>query len=179
MFWLDTTILAVLCLGAILGARTGLVWQLARVVGIGGSIYLAVAINGPVSDLMRDVFLLGADPRLSQLLAYVVVFVCSYLIIYFLTCLIYEGIEATPLEPFDRLLGAALGLVKAAAVLAVVCWSLVSLQNPRTQQFAEKSMLVPALADGMEAALMLIPASVKQDLCEGLQNLRDLARPKG
>jgi membrane protein required for colicin V production len=179
MFWLDTTILAVLCLGAILGARTGLVWQLARVVGIGGSIYLAVAINGPVSDLMRDVFLLGADARLAQLLAYIVVFVGSYLIIYFLTCLIYEGIEATPLEPFDRLLGAALGLVKTAAVLAVVCWSLVALQNPRTQQFAEKSMLVPALADGMEAALMLIPASVKQDLCDGLQNLRDLARPKG
>src|SRR5262245_41364054 len=131
MFWLDTAILAVLSLGAIIGARSGLVWQLARVAGLAGSIYIAIAVNGPASTLMQDVFLYGADPRLAKLLAYVVVFISAYLVIYFISCLVREGIQATPLEPLDRALGAGLGVVKAAGVLAVVCWAVASLQHPK------------------------------------------------
>ena len=94
MFWLDTAILAVLSLGAIFGARSGLVWQLARVLGLAASIYLAIAVNAPASTLMHDVFLYGADPRLARLLAYVVVFLGVYLVIYCISCLIREGIQA-------------------------------------------------------------------------------------
>src|SRR5438094_5356849 len=57
MFWLDTAILAALSLGAIFGARSGLVWQLGRVLGLAASIYIAIAVNAPASSLMHDVFL--------------------------------------------------------------------------------------------------------------------------
>ena len=49
MFWLDTAILAALSLGAIFGARSGLVWQLGRVLGLAASIYIAIAVNAPAS----------------------------------------------------------------------------------------------------------------------------------
>ena len=178
MFWLDTAILAVLSVAAIFGARSGLVWQLARVLGLAASLYAAIAVNGPASALMQDVFLYGADPRLASLLAYVVVFLSVYLVICFVSCLIREGIQATPLEPLDRALGAGLGVVKAAGVLAVVCWAAASLPHPKTHEIMEKSTLAPMLADGMEAVLLIIPSELKQDLWDGVHNLKALARPK-
>lgn len=178
MFWLDTTLLAALSLGAILGAMTGLIWQLARLLGLALSLYIAIAVNAPASSMMHEVFLQGADARLARLLAYVVVFASVYLVIYFVSRLVYAAIESTPLEPLDRLLGAALGLVKASVLLAIVCWGLASLQHPKTQETLERSLLAPTLANGMDMALHCIPPGVKTELQEGLDNLKELARGK-
>jgi membrane protein required for colicin V production len=178
MFWLDTALLVTLGLGAILGARTGLVWQLARLLGLAVSVYVAIVVNGSVSEFMHEVFLQGADVRLARLLAYILVFAAVYLVIYSLSRLIYQSIVSTPLEPIDRLLGAGLGLVKAAGILALVCWALASLQHPKTQETLERSFLAPTLANTVDMALHCIPPGVKEDLNEGLENLKELARGK-
>jgi uncharacterized membrane protein required for colicin V production len=75
MFWLDTALLAALSLGAILGARSGLVWQLARLLGLTLALLLAVRLNEPAAALAQGMLLDGADPRLVRLLGYAVVFV--------------------------------------------------------------------------------------------------------
>ena len=77
------------------------------------------------------------------------------------------------------MLGAGLGLLKVAVILAVVCWGLASLQHPKTQEALERSLLAPTLANGVDTALHFIPPGVKTELNDGLENLKDLARGKG
>jgi uncharacterized membrane protein required for colicin V production len=136
---------------------------------------LALRLNEPATAMAQGMLLQGADPRLVRLLGYAVVFVLVYLVLYVLTCIVYESIEATPLEPFDRVLGAALGAGKAALVLGILCWTLVSVQQPKAQEIVDRSLLAPALAEGLETALLFVPADWKTDLRASLEGVKDLA----
>src|SRR5262249_12712229 len=139
------------------------------------ALFVAVRLNAAATTLVQDVFLQGADTRLARLVGYAVVFVFVYLLLYVLTCVVYESIEATPLEPFDRVLGAALGVVKTGLLLAVLCWTLASLPQPRAREILDRSLLAPALADGLETALPFVPTDWKTELRAGLESVKDLA----
>jgi membrane protein required for colicin V production len=166
--------LAALGLGAILGARSGLVWQSARLVGVGAAAFMAVRFHEPAAEAAQSAFQ-GADPRMIHVLGYVLVFAAVYLALYLLTCVIYESIEATPLEPLDRLLGALLGAAKVGLFLAILSWAIVSAQHPKAQEIVERSVLAPALAEGLDAALLFLPPDWQEELHSGLENVKDLA----
>ncbi len=178
MFWLDSTILAVLGLGALLGALSGLLWQVARLAGLVAAVYAAVVLNEPASALVHEGFLQGADPRAARLAAYGGVFLAVYLVFYFLTYLLYQGLEAARLEPLDRLLGAALGLAKAGLILAGLCWGLASYPHPKTQELLGKSLLAPILAEGLDSLLRTLPPEFTIDSWEELRPFWDRERGK-
>ena len=75
MYWLDTAILVLLGVGAGLGAWTGLLKQVVRVVGLIASIYAAVMFHGWAANWLQQTFLQGSDPAIPDALSYVVVFV--------------------------------------------------------------------------------------------------------
>jgi membrane protein required for colicin V production len=178
MFWLDTSILAILSLGAVFGAMSGLMWQVARFASVAAAIYAALLLNDQVSVALHEGCMQGADPRFVRMAGYVVVFLAVYLALFFATRLVYQGMEAARLEPLDRLLGAALGLGKAALLLAAIAWTLGSFQHPKTREVLDESALAPVLAEGMEAVMQVIPPEVKAEVCDGLQSLKEIARRK-
>ena len=45
MYWLDSTILALLAIGALVGAWTGFLWQVARILSLALSLYAAILAN--------------------------------------------------------------------------------------------------------------------------------------
>jgi membrane protein required for colicin V production len=178
MFWLDTSILAILSLGAVFGAMSGLLWQVARFACVAAAVYAAIALNDQVSAALNEGCMYGADARAVRTAAYVIVFLAVYLVLFFATRLAYQGMEAVRLEPLDRLLGAVLGLGKAALLLAAVAWTLASFQHPKTRELLDQSTIAPALAEGMETVLQVIPPEVKAEVCDGLKSLQEIARGK-
>jgi membrane protein required for colicin V production len=178
LYWLDSAILAVLLIGFVFGALSGFVWQVARVASIGLAIYAAIYLNEWAAGLLQDLALQGADPRVAMVLAYLLVFIAIYLIFFSATLLVERGMTAVRLQPLNRLLGGGLGALKAGLLLGAVFLGMASYPHARTQEFLDRSLLAPPLAETMQLVIVAVPREYKDWLCSGLNNLRDLARTK-
>src|SRR5947208_742643 len=126
MHWLDIIILVVLGVGAAMGFCSGLLWQVARVVSLALSIYLAILANTPATDWLGEQFP-DLGPAVSRIGAFIAVFLLVYLALYLLTRAIHNAIKAAKLETVDRILGALLGAIKMAALAACVCGLMAAL----------------------------------------------------
>src|ERR1043165_866694 len=115
MNWLDILLLVTVALGAALGFWSGLLWQVARILSLGISLYAAIVANSKVAEQLAEHWK-DATPLVHRVAAFIAVFALSYLVLYLITRIIHDGIRATRLELFDRLLGAILGAAKTVAV---------------------------------------------------------------
>jgi membrane protein required for colicin V production len=176
MYWLDTTILILLGLAALLGAMSGLLWQLLRVVGFGVALYCSIFGNDWASGVLRDAFLRDADPGVVKAVAYGVVFLAVYLALFLITFLLERALRAVKLKAMDRLLGAGLGAVKAALILGAIFLGVASIPHPSARELMDRSAIAPVLAAGANLAIAAIPAEYKAQLQEGLNKLHDPAR---
>jgi membrane protein required for colicin V production len=179
MYWLDTLILALLALGAALGFYSGLLWQVARLLTLVVAVLVTVACNDAACELCREHLLRDAEPRIVQVVAYVLVFLAAYLVLFFATRLLYAGIRASDLEIADRLLGALFGAAKLALIVGGCCLTAANYPHPSTREWLAKSTLAPAFADGMEHVLIVIPDEYKENLRSTLVSLRDLLSRSG
>src|SRR5262249_40047103 len=145
MHWLDTTILALLIVGALFGARSGFLRQVGRVAGFAVALYAAVYFHEWAANLLGQVFLQDADPRIARVLAYLVVFVVVAVTFFSVFFLLERGMEKARLQPLNRSLGAGLGAGKVALILGAIFLGMASYPHPRTQELLQKSVLAPAL----------------------------------
>jgi membrane protein required for colicin V production len=173
MHWLDTTILALLVLGALFGARSGFLRQVGRVVGFVVALYGAVYFHEWAANVLQEVFLQDADPRVARVLAYLVVFVVIAAAFFSALFLLERGVARSRLQPINRSLGAGLGAAKIALILGAIFLGMAYYPHPRTQELLQKSVLAPALAHGVDALLIAVPQEYKQELSSGLANLRE------
>ncbi len=172
MSWLDGTLLGVLGLGAVLGALTGFFVQLARILGVAVALYLSILCNDGIASYVHQHVMPAVPVEVVQAAAYLAVFVAIFVLFLVLTAVMRYGLRGTGLELMDRLLGAVLGCAKMAIALAAVCLILVHYPSPATHEVLNKSVLAPALAQGMELSLVLLPADMRREVHEGLSNLR-------
>jgi uncharacterized membrane protein required for colicin V production len=178
MYWLDTVILLVLGMGAILGALTGLLWQVLRLGGLIVAVYASIFFHDWAANMLQESFLRGADPNIARVLGYVILFVPIYAIFVVATLLLEKFIKAAKLRAVDRLFGAGLGIVQTALILGAVFLGMANYPHPRTQELMEKSTFAPALADGMNLVIAAVPEEYKRELTNGLKQLRDTIREK-
>ena len=178
MYWLDTLLLALLALGGVLGFFSGLLMQFARILTLGAALVTTVACNDAASRFCQEQLLREADPRISQAVAYVAVFLGVYVVLFLATRLLCRGIRASDLALLDRLLGGLFGACKMALILGACCLAAANYPHPLTREWLTKSSLAPAFADGMEHVLVVIPDEYKENLRATLVSLRDvLSRP--
>jgi membrane protein required for colicin V production len=177
MHWLDILILVVLGVGAAMGFCTGLLWQVARVVSLALSLYLAIMSNTPVADWLGQQWN-DINPGVSRIVAFITVFVCVYLILYMITRLIHRAIKATKLETLDRVLGALLGAVKMGLIVACVCAVMVALDLQIFKDWFEHATIAPQFAKGTEIAVGWIPQQYRDQANEGVQQVRDQVQQK-
>jgi membrane protein required for colicin V production len=174
MYWLDTLLLVFLAVGAALGFFSGFLWQIARILTLAIAVVATVVCNDPASLFCREQLLRDADPRVAQAVAYVLVFLSVYVVLFLATRLLYKGIRAADLEIVDRLLGGLFGAAKMAMIAGACCLGTANYPHPTTRDWIAKSTLAPALADGMEQVLIIIPEDYKENLRGTLVSLRDL-----
>jgi membrane protein required for colicin V production len=173
MHWLDVTLLALLALGACLGFWSGLIMQVARLLCFGLSIYLTFLLNEPVTRLLHERVAPEAHVNLLRGVAYIVVFLVVYISLFALSRLIYRVVRATKLETLDRLAGAVLGAFKMTLVLAPICALLAMLSLPATDDWMKQSKIAPVLAQGLHAAMILVPDNYKTQAQESVDHVRD------
>jgi membrane protein required for colicin V production len=178
MYWLDTTILVLLGLGTLLGAVSGFLWQAARIAGLGVSLYAALHLNAEVVAWVRESLLPATEPRFIRPAAFVAVFAGIYLAIFGVTLLLEKALRVAHLKPFDRLAGAGFGGLKAVLLLGALCLGMASFPHPATEEWMTKSALAPALAEGMNAVLAVLPSQYTDELRTGLHNLRESIRAR-
>ncbi len=178
------------CIGSIRSCSRCLAWEapwafsaacsgsVARILTLGIALVTTVACNDAASRFCQEQVLREADPRISQAVAYVAVFLGVYVILFLATRLLYQGIRASDLEFLDRLLGGLFGAGKVALLLGACCLAAANYPHPLTRGWMSKSSLAPAFAEGMEHVLVIIPDEYKENLRATLVSLRDvLNRP--
>ena len=178
MYWLDTAILALVGVGAVLGAWTGILKQAVRVVGFSASLAATIFFHGWAANWLQQAFFQGADPAIPNVLSYAVVFV-TIMLAFQVTALAVEAcLKAVKLKWLDRLCGAGVGSIKAALILGVVFLTVISYPHPSTQEVMRQSRLAPVLAGGMELSLRAVPAQYTNDLRAGMEKLKEAADQK-
>jgi uncharacterized membrane protein required for colicin V production len=178
MHWADTTIIVILLIGAGFGAMNGFLWQLSRILSFGVSLFACIYFHEWASNTLAEVFFKGADVRIPRALAYPIVFLAVYIVFASGTLLLERCMRAAKLQPLNRLAGAGLGAVKTGLILGTIFIGMANYPHERTQEIMEKSVLAPALADGMNIAISAVPAQYREELQNGLKNLRETARAK-
>jgi membrane protein required for colicin V production len=177
MHWLDIVILVVLGIGAAMGFCTGLLWQVARVVSLGLSLYVAFVTNNAAADWL-DTQWKDVTPAVNHVVAFIGVFLAVYLILYLTTRLLHKAIKASKLETFDRLLGALLGAAKMAAVAAGICAVMVALDMEIFKEWFAEAKIAPAFAKGSDVAVRMIPPQYREQIDDGVEQVRDQMQKK-
>jgi membrane protein required for colicin V production len=172
MHWLDITLLVVLTLGALLGARSGLLWQVARLVTFGVAFYVSIFYHEQLADLLGS-YVTGASPFVLSALAYVGSFLGIYLVLFAITALLERVLKASKLKGLDRLLGAGFGALKATLLAGAVLMGLALLASPQTDAAMAESKLAPVLLQGMQAATVAVPQEYKDQFNASLERIRE------
>ena len=172
MHWLDIVILVILGVGAAMGFCSGLLWQIARIVSLALSVYLAILTNANVTAWLGDQWP-DANPAFNRVAAFIAVFLIVYICLYLITRLIHKAIKESKLEMLDRLLGALLGAVKMAAVVACLCGVMAALEMQIFKDWFAQATLAPQFAKGTEIAISWIPQSYRDRLDQGVIQVRD------
>lgn len=172
MHWLDILILVVLGIGAAMGFATGLLWQVARVVSLGLSLYAAIVTNAAAADWLADQWK-DVNPAINHIVAFIGVFLAVYLALYWITRALHKAIKASRLETLDRLLGGLLGAAKMAAVVACVCAVMAAVDLPLFREWFDQATVAPYFARGSDIAVRFIPPQYREQMDEGVEQVRD------
>ena len=177
MHWLDIIILVVLGLGAAMGFYSGLLWQVARVVSLGLSLYVAIVINTAAADWLgrqwKDV-----NPAVNHVVAFLGVFLAIYLTLYLITRALHKVIRETKLETLDRVLGGLLGTAKMAAVVGCVCGVMAALDLQIFRDWFQEATVAPYFARGSAIAAHWIPPQYREQVDDGVEQVRDQLQKK-
>ncbi len=179
MYWLDTSILILLVVGAGLGAWTGLLKQVVRVVGLIAALASAVFLHGWTAGLLQQSLLKGSNPLVADGLAYAAVFLIVLLAFQLTAMAIDRLLKAVKLKWADRLLGCLVGGLKVALILgAIFLIMTVFPPNDATRDALKQSQIAPVLAAGADLAIQAVPSTYTEKLRDGFDNLKKEAEKK-
>jgi membrane protein required for colicin V production len=170
MHWLDFVLLLVLGFGMLLGLRSGLLWQVARVVTFALAIYACVHYHTVAADWLAS-NVRGLTELTGKLLAYLVTFVAVYLVCFLVTHLLERALRAAKLKPLDRLLGAAVGVLKAGLLAGGVLMG-VAVYAPDAEPTLAESKVAPVLLKGMRVIIVAVPQQFKDRFNETLDRIK-------
>jgi uncharacterized membrane protein required for colicin V production len=178
MHWLDTVLLVVLGIGALLGAWAGLVRQVLRIVAVCVAIYACVYFHEAANGFLAG-RLDGAPPFLVSLLAYALICGVVFLVFWLIRQALEKGMKAAKLKPVDRVLGALLGVVKFGLASGAILMGLAVLGLPLTDSALADSKVAPVLLDGMKAVIVLVPQDYKNEVDNSVQRVKQKAAEAG
>src|ERR1700688_4526874 len=98
MHWLDFILILVLGIGGLLGLRSGLLWQVARLVVFAAAIYACIHYNSDVAAQLLQWFE-GLNDSTAKLMAHIVTFLGVCLIGLIITMILEHFLRAVHLKP--------------------------------------------------------------------------------
>lgn len=138
---LDLIILGMLAVGMIVGLRSGLIKQVASLVGLVLAFVLGLQFMHPVGATAVES--LGVSESLGPLLGFVLVFLGVQVAVFAVVKIVEGLIGALKLSSVNRVLGGAMGGFKAALVLSVAFLVLSNLDIPDANARSSSRLYVP------------------------------------
>jgi len=168
MHWLDFVLLLVLAFGAFLGARSGLLWQVARVLTFFLAIYFCIHHHTTVAGWLLQT-MRGASPTVTWLLAYLVTFLSVYAACMVITYVLEKALHAARLKPVDRVFGAIIGIIKAGLLAGAILLGVALYAAPGEADNAlGESKVAPVLLKTMKVVIVSVPQQNNDRLGETL-----------
>lgn len=146
---LDILIGIVLIIGLARGLATGAVRQIVSFAGTVVAIVLALELMDPIGSVV-DRAIPMAD-SVEPVVGFIVVFLALQLVLLFLVRLVEAGIKVFRLSMVNRVVGAAVGVCKAALILSVLFLVLGFFDVPEEEN-RDASMLYEPVASVFPAA---------------------------
>lgn len=162
----DGIILLVILLSAVQAASAGFFQE---AFGIGGLVfgYLLAAWN---YQRLADRFVQYSSPWLVEIAAFLIIFVGVMILAGIAGRIAHWLVKEAGLAVFDRILGAALGLVKGCLLVAIVLTSMTAFTP--TSKWLQGSQLAPYFLVVGRAAIWVAPAQLRHRFYEGLDLVR-------
>lgn len=158
--WVDWALLAVLVLSVAIGLWRGLVFEVLSLLGWVAA-FIAAQAFAPVLAPHLPIGTPGS--ALNFALAFVATFVLALLLWGIASRLIRLVLHATPLQPIDRLLGAAFGLARGAVLLLAV--TTVVLLTPAKRSLAwQHSHGAAWLSASLQGLKPVLPDAISRHL---------------
>lgn len=177
MYWLDSVLLIVLAIGATLGAWTGLLRQVARVVTLVVAIYACIHFQDVASRVLVK-YVEAPSPVLLQILSYVLIFVVVLALGLVITYLLDKLLVVAKLKPMDRILGSLVGLLKAALIAGALLLGFTIYSTEGTDEVMSRSKIAPVLLRGMRIVIVAVPDRIKDRVSESLERYKQLNEKK-
>lgn len=156
---LDFLILPVLLGGFVSGYSTGLIRQVASLLGMILAFVLGVHLMEPVGAMVSGS--LGLSERVAPLVGFVLVFLGIQVVVFALAKMVEALVGALKLTLVNRLLGGGLGVVKSALLLSVTFLVLQYVQLPGAS-LREGSWLYEPVASSLPRAWAYLSDNVPQ-----------------
>ncbi|WP_244952266.1 CvpA family protein [Roseimaritima ulvae] len=152
----DILMLVVLAGAAIFGAIKGFAWQLASIGSIVLSYVVAVRYREPFSQAI------AADPPWNRLLAMLILYVGTSLVIWVAFRMISKTIDRMKLREFDRHAGAAFGLGKGILYCTLITLFAATLLGPAASEKIVQSRSGYYIAKLLARGNGVMPTEVQQ-----------------
>jgi uncharacterized membrane protein required for colicin V production len=167
----DVLVLALVLLGAALGARRGLIAQLARLLALAGGLYAARVASPEAAIAVRAVFR-SVGPPADRCLGFLAVFLAIAIGVTIAGIRLRERIRESALASVDRAGGALLGGAKGLLLCYVALFvALLFPLKPVTREL-RASWSAPLLLGAIGVTAPLFPPEFE---ARGLETARDIA----
>jgi membrane protein required for colicin V production len=165
----DLMMLGILAAAAVLGYFKGFVWQVAWIAGIALSTFMAVRFANTVAPFV------GQQPPWNRLLAMLVVYMATSMVVWLLFRVVSGAIDAVHLSAFDHQLGLLFGLAKGALLCIVITFFAVTLAPGfRGQILGSQSGRI--VAELIVRADEFLPAEVSETVDPFIKQFEDRLR---
>lgn len=177
MNWMDIVILSLLALGTGFGIKSGLVWQLGKLVALVGAIIATAWLHEPVGNcLARNM----ANETGAHMLSFTLTFIVAYAGVWLVTWLLeWKLRKHTGLKTADRVFGGAIGLVKTSLIIGAVLMGFAVYAVLPVEETMSESFMAKYLVMGMQKVAVAIPGHYRQDLSRFCDRAYDYAKGKG
>jgi membrane protein required for colicin V production len=150
MTLLDGFIAVVLAGGLLHGVSAGALRQIASIVGLVFALLVSIQLMHSVGALA--VQSLGLSDAIAPVVGFVVLFFGVWLLFFAISRLLERVLEALSLSVLNRIVGGALGTLKAALLLSVLFLVLAEIDVPEPER-QQQSLLYGPIAGALPATL--------------------------
>lgn len=168
----DLMMLGILAAAALLGYFKGIVWQIAWIAGIAASTFVALRFAGHLAPFV------GQQPPWNRLIAMLVLYVGTSLVVWLLFRVVSGAIDAVHLSAFDHQLGLLLGVAKGALLCIVITFFAVTLAPAyRPQVVGSQSGRI--VAEVITRADEILPREIAEAVNPFVKQFEDTLRNGG
>ena len=161
MHWIDILVIGTLLISGAFAYARGFVHEVLSIAGWVGAVF-ATLYGTPVLENFTLQFI--EDPFIATMATGISVFIATLVILSITTRRISHGVKESALGPLDRALGFLFGLLRGAAIVALVwigyAWMVPTDEQP---EWIYEARTVPLIIQGADMLKALAPATPNVD----------------